>query len=153
MNKYISWDEYFMGVAQLSALRSKDPKTQVGACIVNQDNHIVGVGYNGMPNGCSDDEFPWSKSDEFYDNKHSYVVHAELNAILSAGKDLTGCEMYVTYSPCHECMKAIIQSGIKRVYYAEVYKPESDGFKASAKMAISAGVKLIKVKAKKIIIE
>ena len=144
MNKYISWDEYFMGVAQLSALRSKDPKTQVGACIVNQDNHIVGVGYNGMPNGCSDDEFPWSKSDEFYDNKHSYVVHAELNAILNSTTNLKGCKIYVTLFPCNECAKAIIQSGIKEIIYLDC-KEDKEYVQASLRMFNASGIKVTKM--------
>lgn len=152
---YISWQEYFMALAEISSKRSKDPTTQVGCCIVDPvTKRVMSLGYNGLPYGCSDIEYPWGKSsDKMHENKYPYVVHAELNAILSSGKDLTGCEMYVTYSPCHECMKAIIQSGIKRVYFAEAYKPESDGYKACIKMANSAGVELIQIKAKKINIE
>ena len=113
---YISWDEYFMGIAMLAAKRSKDPSTQVGACIVSNDNIIISTGYNGMPKGCSDDEFPWDRTGE--ETKYPYVVHAELNAILNAnGRDLRGSRLYVALFPCNECAKAIIQSGVKEVLY------------------------------------
>ena len=115
---YISWDEYFMGIALLSAERSKDPNTQVGACVVNQDNKIVSVGYNGMPLGVSDDDFPWEREGSFLDTKYPYVCHAELNAILNnPGISLKNCSIYVPLFPCNECCKAIIQSGIKKVLY------------------------------------
>ena len=116
---YISWDEYFMGIAMLAAKRSKDPNTQVGACIVSQDNIIISTGYNGMPKGCSDDEFPWDrKGENEAATKYPYVVHAELNAILNAnGRDLRGSRIYVALFPCNECAKAIIQSGIREVVY------------------------------------
>ena len=121
---YISWDEYFMGIAKLAALRSKDPSTQVGACIVSQDNIIISTGYNGMPKGCSDDEYPWSR--EGGETKYPYVVHAELNAVLNAnGRDLRGSKLYVALFPCNECAKAIIQSGIKEIiYYSDKYHDE-----------------------------
>ena len=116
---YISWDEYFMGVALLAAKRSKDPNTQVGACIVNENKKIMSVGYNGFPLGCSDDAFPWDRTaDNDYDTKYPYVCHAELNAILNnAGAPLNGCSVYVALFPCNECAKAIIQCGIKKVFY------------------------------------
>jgi dCMP deaminase len=115
---YISWDEYFMGVALLSAKRSKDPSTQVGACIVNEKNKIVGAGYNGLPAGCDDDEFPWEKQGDFLHTKYPYICHAELNAILNnIGMDLKGCKIYTALFPCNEYTKAIIQSGIKEVVY------------------------------------
>ena len=114
---YISWDEYFMGVAMLSALRSKDPSTKVGACIVNQNKRIVGIGYNGLPCGCNDDEFPWERTGGFLDTKYAYVVHAEPNAILNSTSDLTGATLYVTLFPCNECAKLIIQSGIREIVY------------------------------------
>ena len=115
---YISWDEYFMGVALLSGRRSKDPNTQVGACIVNVQNKIVGAGYNGLPTGCSDEDFPWEKTGDFLQTKYPYVCHAELNAILNnIGMDLSGCRIYTALFPCNECSKAIIQSGIKEVIY------------------------------------
>ena len=121
---YISWDKYFMEIAKLSAQRSKDPKTQVGAVIVNpDDHHIISVGYNGMPRGCGDDDFPWGKNNKDYeDNKYPYVVHAELNAILNATCSLKGSILYVTHEPCEECLKAIIQAGIKEVNYIYPYK-------------------------------
>ena len=111
---YISWDEYFMGVAKMSALRSKDPNTQVGACIVSNDNKILSMGYNGLPRGCSDDEFPWAREGAPLDNKYMYTAHSELNAILNyRGGSLDNAKMYVTLFPCNECAKAIIQAGIK----------------------------------------
>ena len=115
---YISWDEYFMGVAKMSALRSKDPNTQVGACIVSNDNKILSMGYNGLPRGCSDDEFPWAREGAPLDNKYMYTAHSELNAILNySGGSLEGAKLYVSLFPCNECAKAIIQSGIKEVIY------------------------------------
>ena len=117
---YITWDEYFMGVSKLAAMRSKDPNTQVGACII-KNNKIVSTGYNGFPNGCSDDDYPWDREgvNEF-ETKYPYVVHAELNAILNTkGVDLTGSTLYVSLFPCHECAKAIIQSGIKKIVYLD----------------------------------
>ena len=114
---YISWDDYFMSIAILTAKRSKDPNTQVGACIVDQNKRIVGMGYNGFPNGCSDDEFPWERKGEFLDCKYPYVVHAEPNAILNSTASLQNATLYVTLFPCHECAKLIIQSGIKEIVY------------------------------------
>lgn len=138
---YISWDEYFMGIALLSAKRSKDPNTQVGACIVNAQNKIVGTGYNGLPIGCNDDEFPWSKQGDFLDTKYPYVCHAELNAILNnIGMDLKGCKIYTALFPCNECTKAIIQSGIKEVVYLSDKYNGSDASVASKKMLDTAGV-------------
>lgn len=114
---YISWDEYFMGVAHLSSMRSKDDTSQVGACIVDQRNRIVGIGYNGFPIGCDDDDFPWERDGDFLHSKYAYVVHAEPNAILNSSVDLDGAKMYVTLFPCNECAKLIIQSGIKEVIF------------------------------------
>ena len=111
---YISWDEYFMGVALLSAKRSKDPSTQVGACIVNEDKRIVGIGYNGFPRGCEDKIFPWEREGKFLTTKYAYVVHAEVNAILNSSSNLNGATLYVSLFPCNECAKVIIQSGIRR---------------------------------------
>lgn len=143
---YISWDEYFMGIALLSAKRSKDPNTQVGACIVNDQNKIVGAGYNGLPIGCSDDEFPWSKHGDFLDTKYPYVCHAELNAILNnIGMDLKGCKIYTALFPCNECTKAIIQSGIKEVVYLSDKYNGSDTSIASKKMLDTAGISYRKV--------
>ena len=143
---YISWDEYFMGVAKLAARRSKDPNTQVGACIVSQEDIIISTGYNGMPKGCSDDEFPWER--EGAETKYPYVVHAELNAILNAnGRDLRGSRLYVALFPCNECAKAIIQSGVKEVVYLSdkyVGTPENA---ASKRMLDAAGVKYTRLKA------
>jgi dCMP deaminase len=140
---YISWDEYFMGIALLSAKRSKDPNTQVGACIVNQFNKIVGIGYNGFPIGCSDDELPWDrKSDNINDTKYPYVVHAEANAILNSTKDLHGARIYVALFPCNECTKLIIQSGIKEIVYLSDKYRDTDAVKASKKMLEMAKVKI-----------
>ena len=137
---YISWDEYFMGVAKLAARRSKDPSTQVGACIVSQDNIIISIGYNGMPKGCSDDEFPWDRTGE--ETKYPYVVHAELNAILNAsGRDLRGSRLYVALFPCNECAKAIIQSGVKEVLYLSDKYADTPVTKASKRMLDAAGVR------------
>lgn len=136
----ISWDEYFMGIALFSAYRSKDPNTQVGACIVNEDKHIVGVGYNGMPNGCSDQVFPWGREGDFSENKYAYVVHAELNAILNASTSLKGSRIYVSLFPCNECCKAIIQSGIREVVYLSDKYKDSDATVASKRMLDAAGV-------------
>lgn len=139
---YISWDEYFMGVAYLSAMRSKDPSTQVGACIVSHENKILSMGYNGFPNGCSDDEYPWEKTGEEINCKYLYTTHSELNAILNyRGGSLEGAKMYVTLFPCNECAKAIIQAGIKELVYASDKYGETPAVVASKRMLKSAGVK------------
>ncbi|HUM98130.1 MAG TPA: dCMP deaminase family protein [Chitinophagaceae bacterium] len=146
---YISWDEYFMGVALLSARRSKDPSTQVGACIVNDKNKIVGAGYNGLPIGCDDDEFPWEKQGDFLQTKYPYVCHAELNAILNnIGMDLSGCKIYTALFPCNECAKAIIQSGITEVIYLSDKYADTEIFKASKILLEKAGISSRKVKTK-----
>jgi dCMP deaminase len=143
---YISWDEYFMGVALLSAQRSKDPSTQVGACIVNDKNKIVGAGYNGLPIGCDDNEFPWEKQGEYLQTKYPYICHAELNAILNnIGMDLKGCKIYTALFPCNECTKAIIQSGISEVIYLSDKYAGTDTAKASRLMLDKAGVACRKV--------
>ena len=139
-NDYISWDEYFMGVAMLSAMRSKDPNTKVGACIVNQNKRIVGIGYNGFPHGCSDDVFPWERSGDFLNTKYPYVVHAEPNAILNATSNLTNATLYVTLFPCNECAKLIIQSGIKEIVYVSNKYAEEESTKASMKMFEAANI-------------
>ena len=139
---YISWDKYFMGIAQLSSKRSKDPKTQVGACIVNQDNKIVGIGYNGFPKDISDDEFPWHDQGNFLETKYPFVVHAEANAILNASQDLKECKLFVTLFPCNECTKLIIQSGIKELVYISNKDEGKDFQVASKKMLEKAQVKL-----------
>lgn len=131
-----------MGIAILSSHRSKDPSTQVGACIVTPDKKIVGVGYNGLPKGCSDDEFPWERDGEFLDTKYPYVCHAELNAILNSIKSLKGCTIYVDLFPCNECAKSIIQSGIVEVVYLSDKYRDSDITIASKKLFNSAGIKL-----------
>lgn len=143
---YITWDEYFMGVALLSAQRSKDPGTQVGACIVNPKNKIVGAGYNGLPAGCNDDEFPWDKQGAFLETKYPYVCHAELNAILNnIGMDLHGCRIYTALFPCNECAKAIIQAGITEVIYLSDKYAGNEVFIASRNMLDKAGVSSRKV--------
>ena len=138
----ISWDEYFMGLAHLSALRSKDPNTQVGACIVDKDNKVVSIGYNGMPRGCNDQEFPWEREGGFLDTKYAYVVHAELNAILNSPRPVSGCTIYVSLFPCNECAKAIIQSGIRKIVYESDKYDGTEGNIASKKMLNEAGVEL-----------
>ena len=145
---YINWDEYFMGIAMLAARRSKDPNTQVGACIVSQDNIIISTGYNGMPKGCSDDEFPWDrKGENEAATKYPYVVHAELNAILNAsGRDLRGSRIYVALFPCNECAKAIIQSGIKEVIYLSDKYHDTMLNLVSKRMLSAAGVKFTQLK-------
>ena len=140
---YISWDEYFMGVAILAAQRSKDPNTQVGACIVSNDNKILSIGYNGMPLNCSDDDFTQER-DTADDNKYFYTVHSELNAILNyRGGSLEGSKIYVTLFPCNECAKAIIQSGIKAVIYRDDLYKDTKEVKASKRMLKTAGVDII----------
>ena len=141
-NDYITWDEYFMGVAMLSALRSKDPNTQVGACIVSEDNKILSMGYNGLPKGCSDDDFPWGREGEPLESKYFYVTHSELNAILNyRGGSLEGAKLYVTMFPCNECAKAIIQSGIKTVVYDNDKYADTGSVVASKRMFDASGVR------------
>ena len=138
---YITWDEYFMGVALLSGMRSKDPNTQVGACIVSEDNKILSMGYNGFPLGCSDEEFPWAREGETVDTKYAYVTHSELNAILNyRGGSLQGAKLYVSLFLCNECAKAIIQSGIKTVIYDDDKYADSPASVASRRMFDAAGV-------------
>ena len=143
---YISWDEYFMGIAILSAKRSKDPNTQVGACIVNESNKIMTVGYNGFPVGCDDDVFPWERTGDELETKYAYVCHAELNAILNYRGDLSGSKIYVKLFPCNECAKAIIQAGIKEVIYKEDKYKDSDNVIVSKSMFDSCGVKYTEYK-------
>ncbi len=138
-----------MGIAMLSSYRSKDPNTRVGACIVNNRNRIMSMGYNGFPMGCSDDEFPWERTGEEYDTKYPYVCHAELNAILNArGENLEGCKIYVALFPCNECAKAIIQCGIKEVVYLSDKYDGTPGNRASKRMFDAAGVKYSKLEVK-----
>lgn len=139
---YLSWDQYFMGIAKLSAMRSKDPHTSVGACIVGPDNKILSVGYNGMPQGCSDDEYPWERQNENpLDTKYLYVCHAELNALLNyTGTNLRNSRIYTTLFPCNECTKALIQSGIKEVIYMEDKYSDTPSVIAAKRMMKSAGI-------------
>ena len=145
VDNVLTWDEYFMGLAHLSALRSKDPNTQVGAAIVDENHRVVSVGYNGFPTGVSDDEFPWSREGGVLTSKYAFVVHAELNAILNSQRSVRGCTIYVSLFPCNECAKAIIQSGIKKIVY------ESDKYNcvdtniASKRMLKAAGVELVRI--------
>ncbi len=142
--EYLSWDEYFMGVAQLSGMRSKDPGTQVGACIVSSDNKILSMGYNGFPMGCSDDEFSWAREGEELETKYPFVTHGELNAILNyRGGSLEGTKLYVSLFPCNECAKAIIQAGIKTVVYDSDKYEGTMANKASKRMFDAAGVAYI----------
>lgn len=145
---YISWDEYFMGVAHLSGMRSKDPSTQVGACIVSRNNKILSMGYNGFPNGCSDEEFPWEREGEdLLKTKYAYVTHSELNAILNyRGGSLEGTKLYVSLFPCNECAKAIIQAGIDTVIYSSDKYCNTPANQASKRMFDAAGVKYIPYK-------
>lgn len=142
---YISWDEYFMGVAKLSGLRSKDPSTQVGACIVSEDNKILSMGYNGFPKGCSDDEFPWNREGDPLNSKYFYSAHSELNAILNyRGGSLEGAKLYVSLFPCNECAKAIIQAGIKTIVYDSDKYDGTPAVIASKRMLDAAGVRYYK---------
>ena len=153
--EYLSWDEYFMGVAKLSALRSKDPSTQVGACIVGDDNRILSIGYNGTPNGFSDSDFPWDREGDSLNTKYFYVCHAELNAILNFRgnrRDLEGARIYVALFPCNECAKAIIQCGIKEVVYLSDKYNGTEGNIASKRLFDKCGVvyRMVDVKNKEI---
>jgi len=137
---YLSWDETFMLVAGVIGQRSKDPNTQIGACVVDENNVIVGLGYNGFPRGCSDDVLPWQREGNFLEKKYAYVVHAERNAIYNANKYVKGCKLYCYLFPCNECAKTIIQVGIKEVIYAEDWYHDSEEVVASRKMLELAGV-------------
>ena len=137
---YISWDEYFMGIALLSAMRSKDDSTQVGACIVNSDNKILSLGYTGMPIGCKDTDMPWKRQGAPLDTKYMFVCHAEFNAILNSGKDLKGAIIYTTLFPCNECAKAIIQSGISEIVYLSDKYSGTDSDTAAKKMFDMVGI-------------
>ncbi len=142
---YISWDEYFMGIAKLSGMRSKDPNTQVGACIVSEDNKILSVGYNGFPIGCSDEEFPWDRTGDMIHSKYAYVTHGELNAILNyRGGSLQGAKLYVSLFPCNECAKAIIQCGIRTVIYDSDKYEGTDANIIAKKMFQASGVSYVK---------
>jgi len=142
-NGVLSWPDYFMGVAKLSAKRSKDPKTQVGACIVDRQNHIVGIGYNGFPRRCSDDVFPWGKKGDYDNTKYAYVCHAEANAILNSSSDLRGTSLYVTLFPCNECVKLILQSGITHIVYNDSKSVSTASHRAAVRMLDAACVTYI----------
>ena len=149
---YISWDEYFMGIAKLSAQRSKDPNTQVGSCIVSSDNRILSCGYNGAPNGFDDDHFPWKREGKPLNTKYMYVCHAEFNAILNFRgnrRDFDGAKIYVDLFPCHECAKAIIQSGIKKVIYLSDKYSGTDSNIAAKKLFSECGVDYVKLSSKR----
>jgi len=140
---YLPWTEYFLSVAMLSAMRSKDPSTQVGACIVNEEKRIVGIGYNGFPKGCGDDELPWARHSSQGANatKYPFVCHAEMNAILNKNSaSCAGCTMYVVLFPCNDCAKLVIQSGISRIIFISDKYSETDSVKASKLMLDMAGV-------------
>ena len=144
---YIGWDEYFMGVALLSGERSKDPNSQVGACIVSDDNKILSIGYNGFPKGCSDDEISWEREGEYTETKYPYVCHGELNAILNyTGTTLKNSRVYVALFPCNECAKIIIQSGIKHIIYLSDKYANSENNIASRRLFDECGVKYEKIK-------
>ena len=145
VDNVLTWDEYFMGLAHLSALRSKDPNTQVGAAIVDENHRVVSVGYNGFPTGVSDDEFPWSREGGVLTSKYAFVVHAELNAILNSQRSVRGCTIHVSLFPCNECAKAIIQSGIKKIVYESDKYNGVDTNIASKRMLKAAGVELIRI--------
>lgn len=148
MNSPLTWDEYFMNIALLSARRSKDPNTKVGACIVSKDNRILSIGYNGAPNGFDDNYFPWKREGEFLEVKYAYVCHAELNAILNypgVRENLKDAKIYVDLFPCNECAKAIVQSGIKEVFYLDDKYADTDGFKASVMIFNMCGIKCTKL--------
>lgn len=145
---YISWDEYFMMVAKVSAFRSKDPNTQVGACIVSSDKKIISCGYNGAPVGLHDDDMPWGRDGDFLNTKYAYVCHAELNAILNSNADLRGATIYVDLFPCNECAKAIIQSGIKKVIYQSDKYNGTDSNTVSKLLFDKCGVEYIKLEEK-----
>ena len=151
-NDYLSWDEYFMGIAVLSSMRSKDPNTQVGACIVSKSNRILSIGYNGTPNGFEDKYFPWDRNGEFLETKYPFVCHAEMNAISNFKgdkKDLDGSKLYVTLFPCNECAKLVVQSGIKEIIYLSDKYKETDGTKASKLMFDTCKIKYKEFKNKK----
>lgn len=157
--EYLSWDEYFMGIAKLSSLRSKDPNTQVGACIVSEDNRILSIGYNGAPNGFEDKFFPWDREGLPLETKYLYVCHAEMNAILNyrgSRKELENAKLYVDLFPCNECAKLIIQSGIKEVIYLSDKYKDDEKFIASKRLFDACGVRyypLVKAKTKKIVLD
>lgn len=150
---YINWDQYFMGLAILSAKRSKDPKTQVGACIVNKEHKILGIGYNGFPIGCSDEDLPWSDAGDYSETKYAYVVHAEVNAVLNSNLNLKDSILYVTLFPCNECMKVIIQAGVKEIVYLSNRDAGKQYNIASVKMMEQAGIVARKIEFEPILLK
>lgn len=140
---YLEWEDYFMAIACLTAARSKDPATQVGACLVNKDKKVVGVGYNGFPTGIDDNVFPWTKGSENpLENKYMYVCHAEINAILNKiSIELKECILYVALFPCNECAKVIIQSGIKEIVYMSDKQAVKNHTIAAKRMFDHVGIK------------
>lgn len=145
-NDYLSWDDYFMALAKLSAMRSKDPSTQVGACIVAPNKRVLALGYNGFPNGCSDDDLPRGKEGEFQETKYAHVIHAERNSILNANVSLEGSTLYVTLFPCNECAKSIVQAGIKKIYYLDDYYHDQDFTIVARRIFNMAGVEYYQLK-------
>jgi len=150
---YISWDQYFMGVAKLSALRSKDPSTQVGACIINEDKRIIAIGYNGLPKGLDDNTFNWSKDGKYSETKYPYVVHAEANAILNATTSLKNSTLYVALFPCNECMKLIVQAGIKEIVFMSDKDRGKESHYASTQMMQKAMIQSRQIKLETITLE
>ena len=154
-NDYLTWDEYFMAIAKLSSKRSKDPSTQVGACIVSNDNRILSIGYNGAPNGFEDENFPWARDGEKIYTKYPYVCHAEMNAILNyrgSKKEFENAKIYVDLFPCNECAKLIIQSGIKEVIYLSDKYNGTDENIASKRLFDTCKVKYKQIECKEITI-
>ena len=150
---YISWPQYFMEIAKLSAQRSKDPSTQVGACIVNTENKIVGIGYNGFPNGINDNELSWSREGKYLDTKYPYVCHAEMNAIMNCTMLPKGCSIYVTLFPCNECTKMLIQGGVREIIYRGDKYMDTDSCQASVKMLQMVGCKIRQYKGPRVNLE
>ena len=138
----MSWDDYFMNIAALSAHRSKDPNTNVGCCIVNPDKRIVGIGYNGLPAGCKDEDYPWAREGELLETKYPYVVHAEVNAVLNSTVSLKNCTAYVTLFHCNECAKVLIQSGVKEIVFLSDKYNGTDSSVASRRMLSDAGIQI-----------
>ena len=153
-NNYLTWQEYFITIAQVCALRSKDPNTQVGVVIVNKNKEIIATGYNGLPWGCNDDNYPWENNKEIWlETKYPYVVHAEANAIIHARQNCRGFSLYTTLFPCGECAKLIIQSGIKEIYYASNKHHGEKEVMAAQRMLKDAGIKCVSIPALKIVVK
>ena len=152
---YLSWDDTFIMIAQVIAQRSKDPSTQTGAVVVDEDNIVLGLGYNGWAKGVKEGHFSWSKDyglnkKDILNTKYPYVVHAEVNAILSSNKSVKGAKLYCYLFPCSECTKVIIQSGVKEVIYEDDRQDQnSNNFAVSKKLFDLSGVKHRKYNSKK----